>query len=190
MITGKQKKFLDILKSLISKKGYFPSIREIGKAGGFSSPATVHSYLGRLEDNGYLEKDGRSWRLINDSSFVPLVGIVPAGSPLEIFESIGEEIELPEWMLERGGDKVALRVQGESMKDAFIRDGDIVIIKKTPDADSGDMVVALMSDSSITLKRIRKDEKKVWLVPENPQYEPIYDPFTVVGKVIGVMRRY
>lgn len=190
MITGKQKRFLDILKSLVSKKGYFPSVREIGKATGLSSPATVHSYLGRLEENGYLKKDMRSWMLADDSFSVPIVGIVPAGSPLEVFESMGEEVELPGWMMEKGGDKVALRVQGESMRDAFIREGDIIIIKKTPDADSGDMVVALLSDSSITLKRLKKRGEKVWLVPENPQYKPIYDPFTVVGMVIGVLRRY
>lgn len=190
MITGKQKKFLNILKSFISKKGYFPSVREIGRAAGLSSPATVHSYLGRLEENGHLVRDGRSWKLAENSFSVPLVGIVPAGSPLEIFESIGEEVELPEWMMERGGDKVALRVQGESMRDAFIRDGDIVIIKKTPDADSGDMVVAVLPDSSITLKRLKKDGKKVWLIPENPQYDPIYGPFSVAGRVIGVLRRY
>ncbi len=190
MITGKQKKFLDILRSLVSKLGYFPSVREIGKAAGLSSPATVHSYLARLEENGFLRRDGRSRALAAGPLSVPVVGMVPAGSPVEIFESLGEEIELPEWMIEKGGEKVALRVKGESMKDAFIRDGDVVIIKKCPDADSGDMVVALLEDSSITLKRLRKKGKNVWLVPENPSFKPIYDPFTIAGKVIGVMRRY
>ena len=118
------------------------------------------------------------------------MGIVPAGSPLEIFESLGEEGELPEWMVEKGGDKVALRVQGESMRDAYIREGDVVIIKKTPDAESGDMVVALMEDSTITLKRLKKKDGSVWLVPENPEFEPIHDPFRLVGKVVGVLRRY
>jgi len=190
MITRKQKKILEKLKQAVLRGGYFPSVREICELTGLSSPATIHSYLGRLEENGYLCRDGRSWMIEPERISVPLVGIVPAGSPLEIFESLGEEVELPEWMVEKGGDKIALRVRGESMKDAYIREGDIVIIKKTPDAESGDMVVALMDDSTITLKRIKKNGSDVWLVPENPEFDPIYDPFKLVGKVIGVMRRY
>ncbi len=190
MITKKQKQFLEKLKKHASHRGYFPSVREICELTGLSSPATVHSYLARLVDNGYLRRDGRSWTVIPERTVVPIVGIVPAGSPLEIFESLGEEVELPEWMIERGGDKVALRVQGESMKDAYIKEGDIVIIKKTPDANSGDMVVALMGDSTITLKRLKKRGGDVWLVPENPEFDPIHDPFDLVGKVVGVLRRY
>lgn len=190
MITKKQKTFLEALKNMVSRIGYFPSVRDIGNEAGLSSPATVHSYLNRLTDAGYIKKDGRSWSLVSDGWSVPIVGIVPAGSPLEIFESLGEEVELPEWMVEKGGDKVALRVQGESMRDAYIREGDIVIIKKSPDADSGDMVVALLPDSTITLKRLKKKGGKFWLVPENPEFDPIYDPFQLVGKVVGVLRRY
>ncbi len=190
MITKKQKKFLEKLKRTVSSEGYFPSVREICELTGLSSPATVHSYLTRLVESGYLRRDGRSWIVIPEKATIPLVGIVPAGSPLEIFESLGEEVELPEWMVEKNGDKVALRVQGESMRDAYIKEGDVVIIKKTPDAESGDMVVALMEDSTITLKRLKKSGKDVWLVPENPEFDPIYDPFELVGKVIGVLRRY
>ncbi len=190
MITKKQKGFLEKLKKFVSRGGYFPSVREICGLTGLSSPATVHSYLARLVENGYLKRDGRSWGIVPERTVVPLVGIVPAGSPLEIFESLGEEVELPEWMIERGGDKVALRVRGESMRDAYIREGDIVIIKKTPDAESGDMVVALMEDSTITLKKLKKRGADVWLVPENPEFDPIHDPFELVGKVIGVLRKY
>ena len=190
MITRKQKNFLEKLKRAVSRGGYFPSVREICELTGLSSPATVHSYLKRLMDNGYLRRDGRSWVFVPDRMSVPLVGIVPAGSPMEIFEALGEEVELPEWMVEKGGDKVALRVQGESMKDAYIKEGDIVIIRKTPDADSGEMVVALMGDSTITLKRLKKRGSDIWLVPENPEFEPIHEPFELVGKVIGVLRRY
>ncbi|MEN8222071.1 MAG: transcriptional repressor LexA [Acidobacteriota bacterium] len=190
MITKKQKGFLEKLRAKVISDGYFPSVRDICEITGLSSPATVHSYLTRLVENGYLRRDGRSWIVVSGRTAVPLVGIVPAGSPLEIFESLGEEVELPEWMVDKGGDKVALRVQGESMRDAYIREGDIVIIKKTPDAESGDMVVALMEDSTITLKRLKKREGSVWLIPENPEFEPIHDPFELVGKVIGVLRRY
>jgi len=190
MITKKQKSFLQKLKEKVLSEGYFPSVREICEMTGLSSPATVHSYLTRLMDNGYLRRDGRSWVLTREKGAVPLVGIVPAGSPLEIFESLGDEVELPEWMVDKSDDKVALRVQGESMRDAYIREGDIVIIKKTSGAESGDMVVALMDDSSITLKRLKKKDGRAWLVPENPEFEPIHDPFELVGKVIGVLRRY
>jgi repressor LexA len=190
MITRKQKEFLEKIRKAVSRGGYFPSVREICDVTGLSSPATVHSYLTRLVESGFLRRDGRSWVLSSERPGVPLVGIVPAGSPLEVFESLGEEVELPEWMVDRAGDKVALRVQGESMRDAYIRDGDIVIIKKTPDAESGDMVVALMEDATITLKRLKKKGGDVWLVPENPEFEPIHEPFRLVGKVIGVLRRY
>jgi repressor LexA len=190
MLTRRQKEFFDALKDMVRRRGYFPTVREIGKVLGLSSPATVHAYLYRLYEKGYLKKKKRNWELVSASSTVPLVGIVPAGSPLEIFESLGEEIELPEWMAEKSGDIAAFRVQGESMKDAYIQDGDVVVVKRAPEAEAGEMVVALMDDSSITLKRLRRDREKVWLMPENPDFDPIYDPFQLVGKVVGVLRRY
>jgi repressor LexA len=190
MLTRKQKTFFDSVKEMVRKRGYFPTVREIGRVLGLSSPATVHSYLNKLFEKGYLKKKGRDWELSLRSSSIPLMGIVPAGSPLEIFESLGEEIDLPEWMVESGGDVAAFRVQGESMKDAYIQDGDVVIVKREPAAEAGQMVVALLEDASITLKRLRKDDRKAWLMPENPDYEPIYEPFQLVGKVVGVLRRY
>jgi len=192
MLTKKQKEFFDQLKIMVKERGYFPTVREIGRELGFSSPATVHSYLTRLYERGFLtKKKERFWELVSDFSSIPLVGIVPAGNPLEIFESLGEEIELPEWMVEKGGDMMGFRVQGESMKDAYIQDGDVVVVKRTRDASPGEMVVAfLREDASITLKRLKKDDEKYWLVPENPDYPPIYQPFELVGKVVGVLRRY
>ncbi len=190
MLTRKQKIFLDNLKDIVRKTGYFPTVREIGKVVGLSSSATVHSYLHKLHEKGFLKRKNRSWELEVNFTSVPVVGIVPAGSPVEIFESLGEEIELPEWMVEKGGDTAAFRVQGESMKDAYIQEGDVVVVKQTPKAEAGEMVVALMEDSSITLKRLKRDNEKIWLMPENPEYSPIYDPFQLVGKVVGVLRRY
>jgi repressor LexA len=190
MLTKKQKKFLETIRGLVEKKGYFPTVREIGKSLKFSSPATVHSYLNRLFQKGVLKKEGNSWELVPDIFSVPLMGIVPAGSPLEVFENLGEEISLPEWMAEKGGDTLAFRVQGESMRDAYIRDGDIVIVRKTARAENGEMVVALLSDSSITLKRLKNEKGRYWLVPENPDYQPIFESFQLVGKVVGVLRRY
>lgn len=192
MLTKKQKEFFEQLKTMVRERGYFPTVREIGRELGFSSPATVHAYLNRLYERGFLtKKKDRFWEVVSDFSSIPLVGIVPAGNPLEIFESLGEEIELPEWMVEKGGDMMGFRVQGESMKDAYIQEGDVVVVKRTRDADPGEMVVAfLQEDASITLKRLKKDNEKYWLVPENPDYDPIYDPFELVGKVVGVLRRY
>jgi repressor LexA len=190
MLTKKQKEFFDGLRDMVRKRGYFPTVREIGKEMGLSSPATVHSYLHKLYEKGYLQRKDRSWEMTTHSAAVPIVGIVPAGSPLEVFESLGEEIELPEWMVEKTGDTTAFRVQGESMKDAYIQEGDLVIVKRTPKAEAGEMVVALMEDSSITLKRLRRDSEKMWLMPENPEFAPIYDAFQLVGKVVGVLRKY
>ena len=191
MLTKKQKFFLDTLKELIRKNGYFPTVREIGKVIGLSSPATVHSYLNRLFERGYLKRRGKYWEMISDDfASVPLMGVVPAGSPLEVFESLGEEVDIPEWMVEKGGDILGFKVQGESMRDAYIQEGDVVIVKRASTAEAGEMVVALLSDSSITLKRLKRDSEKYWLVPENPEYDPIFEPFQLVGRVIGVLRGY
>jgi len=191
MLTRKQKDFMDRLTALVERLGYFPTVREIGQAAGLASPATVHAYLQRLSERGHLiHRDGR-WELPRSACTVPLMGIVPAGSPLDAFESLGEEVELPEWMVDGSGEVVACRVQGESMRDAYIRDGDVVIVRRTATADPGAMVVALLENSAITLKRLRRDAVKgYYLMPENPDFSNIFDPFQVVGQVIGVMRRY
>ena len=190
MLTKKQKIFLEKIKSLSRRNGIFPTVREIARATGLSSPATIHAYLGRLLERGALLKAGRAWELADKRLVVPLVGMVPAGSPLEIFESLGDEVILPEWLAEKGGDIVAFRVQGQSMKDAYIQDGDLVLIKKTGQADPGQMVVARLHDGSITLKRLKRVQDAYVLVPENPDYEPITAPFQLLGKVVGVLRRY
>lgn len=190
MLTKKQKIFYDGLIDLISDRGYFPSVREIGRELGFSSPATVHSYLDKLISKKKLKKSSSGWEIVPDKKLVPLVGLVPAGSPFEIFENLGEKIQLPELMFGHGEDILALRVTGDSMKDAYIQEDDIVVIKKCSQADSHDMVVAILEDSSITLKRLKKESGKIYLIPENPEYEPIFDPFQIAGKVIGVIRKY
>jgi len=190
MLTRKQKLFLEIVKNMVRNEGYFPTVREIGRKAGLSSPATVHTYLHKLTDKGYLKRAGHSWEFETTYPVIPVVGIVPAGNPLEVFESMGEEVELPNWMVEKEGNVVGVRVQGQSMKDAYIQDGDIVVVRKTSQAQPGEMVVALLEDSSITLKRLKRDSGKYWLMPENPEYPPIHDPFEVVGKVVGVLRKY
>ncbi|MCX6556155.1 MAG: repressor LexA, partial [Candidatus Aminicenantes bacterium] len=139
---------MEKIRSLSRRNGVFPTVREIARATGLSSPATIHAYLGRLQARGVLLKEGRAWELAGERLVVPLVGMVPAGSPLEIFESLGDEVILPEWLAEKGGDIVAFRVQGQSMEDAYIQDNDLVLIKKTSQADPGQMVVARLADGS------------------------------------------
>ena len=206
MLTKKQKLVLDKIRDFSRRNGYFPTVREIAAAAGLSSPATVQAYLGRLRRGGALRRRGRSWDLVDYNRplggpaaespaggshlAVPLVGMVPAGPALEMFESLGDEVVLPEWLAEKGGDIVAFRVQGQSMKDAYIQDGDLVLIKRGETAAPGQMVVARLGDGSITLKRLKRDRDAYVLVPENPDYAPIAAPFQLVGKVVGVLRRY
>ncbi len=196
MLTKKQKFILDKIRGLSRRNGYFPTVREIAAASGLASPATVQAYLDRLRRRGALLKKGRAWDLAAEPSAdgarlaVPLVGMVPAGPPLEMFESLGDEVVLPEWLAEKGGDIVAFRVQGQSMKDAYIQDGDLVLIKRADQADPGQMVVARLGDGSITFKRLKRVRDAYVLVPENPEYAPITAPFQLVGRVVGVLRRY
>jgi repressor LexA len=172
-------------------------MRELAAAAGLSSPATVQAYLERMRGRGALVKRGRAWELPESQDrrppggrVVPLVGVVPAGPALEMFAELGDEVVLPEWLAEKGGDIVAFRVQGQSMKDAYIQDGDLVLIRRSEKADPGQMVVARLGDGSITLKRLKRDRDAYVLVPENPEYAPITAPFQLVGKVVGVMRKY
>lgn len=196
MVTRKQKLVLDRIRDFRLRNGRFPTVREIAAASGLSSPATVQAYLGRLHRRGALRKEGRGWDLSREprpggeGRAVPLVGMVPAGPALEMFAELGDEVVLPEWLAERGGDVVAFRVQGQSMKDAYIQDGDLVLIQRAEKADPGQMVVARLADGSITLKRLKRDRDAYVLVPENPDYAPIAAPFQLVGRVVGVLRKY
>lgn len=212
MVTKKQKFVLEKIRELKRRNGYFPTMREIAAAAGLSSPATVQAYLMRMRGRGALVKNGRVWELSESQDrrplgglvvdppgawhpedrclAVPLVGVVPAGPALEMFAELGDEVVLPEWLAEKGGDIVAFRVQGQSMKDAYIQDGDLVLIRRSDKADPGQMVVARLADGSITLKRLKRDRDAYVLVPENPEYAPITAPFQLVGRVVGVMRKY
>ena len=190
-MTAKQQAIWRIIRQWINDNGRPPTVREVATAAGLRSPATAHGYLSRLADAGKIVRQGRSWRPQEIPVSVPLVGAVPAGSPLEIFATLGEEIEIPSWMAEKGGEVTAFRVRGESMKDAYIQEGDVVVIRLCRQAQNGDMVVAwLEEDGAITLKRLKICNDGFCLVPENPAYETIKAPFQLVGKVIGVLRSY
>ncbi|MCP2519809.1 transcriptional repressor LexA [Candidatus Aminicenantes bacterium AC-708-M15] len=199
MLTKKQRKILKVLEEFILKKGYSPSVRELGKELGLSSPATIHSYLLALERKGYIKRAGREIKILHTPLFfkekieIPLVGLVPAGYPKEVFENLGENIEIPEW-ISRGKSKknlFCIQVEGKSMIDAYIDDGDIVILEKANTASSGEMVLALLDDGSVTLKRLKLEKDGIYLIPENPEFKPIkIENLKIIGKVIGVIRRY
>jgi repressor LexA len=151
-----------------------------------------------LEKKGYLKREGGELRLagfpalLENQLRVPLAGIVPAGPPREAFETSGEAMDVPAWMVgRRRGNIFCIRVDGKSMVDAYIDDGDQVLLERTNSANSGEMVVALLDDGSVTLKRLRREDGKVFLVPENPEFKPIeVKELRILGRVIGVLRKY
>ena len=191
-----QQKILDFIKSEIEMKGYPPSVREICQAVGLKSTSTVHAHLNHLEEQGLIRRDSTKPRALEvlDGSHqrgrsVPLVGRVTAGQPILAVENIEDYLVLPQSML--GQDDVfCLRVQGESMIDIGILDGDIVVLRRQESADNGDIVVALVDDEA-TLKRIFYEDGRVRLQPENHTMEPIYaDDAAVLGKLVALFRQF
>ena len=191
-----QQKILDFIKSEIDLKGYPPSVREICAAVGLKSTSTVHAHLNHLEEQGLIRRDSTKPRALEvlDGSHqrgrsVPLVGRVTAGQPILAVENIEDYIVLPQNML--GSDEIyCLRVQGESMIEAGILDGDIVVLRQQDTAENGEIVVAMVDDEA-TLKRIFYEDDHVRLQPENSSMEPIYaDSVAVLGKLIALFRQF
>jgi repressor LexA len=206
MLTGRQQEIWDFLVDYVDRHGYPPTVREIGDAVGLASPSTVHAHLANLERAGLLKRDptkpralelsGRSRRAPDSteepSRGLPLVGEIAAGGPLLAEENVEEYVAVPE-MLERGGADFLLRVKGESMVNAGILDGDIVVVRRQETAQNGDIVVALAgADEAVdeaTVKRFFREDGRVRLQPENDELEPIYASHVhVLGKVTGVFR--
>lgn len=195
-ISKKREKIYEYICSRIKEDGYPPSTREICEAVNLKSPSTVHGHIQALVDQGLLEKvpgKKRTLRAVgqNGSGFisVPLVGKVTAGLPILAVEQIEGYIPFP---AEKSHDKVlfALKIKGDSMINAGILDGDIVIVEKTNHAYNGQIVVALIGDEA-TVKRLKMDNGRVMLMPENPDYSPIVsDNISVLGKVIADIRYY
>ncbi len=196
MLTKKQKNFFDKLKDFVERREYFPSFREIAKLMDLSSTNSVWKYIKKLEQEGYISKEkGRYSLTMKEDNFIsiPFVGFVPAGPPFEVFSELGEEIELPSWFADpSSGRLVAFKVKGMSMKDAYINDGDIVVLKLTDRASSGDTIVASIGEAnSITLKKLKILKDGYLLIPENSDYEPIkVKELKIIGKVIGILRKY
>lgn len=199
-ITTKQQEILDYIKSQILNKGYPPAVREICEAVHLKSTSSVHSHLESLEKNGYIRRDPTKPRAIEivDDSFnlsrreivnVPVIGTVTAGQPILATENIEGYFPLLSEDLPRG-ETFMLKVKGESMINAGIFDGDQIIVKRQPTAENGDIIVALIADSA-TVKTYYKEDGYFRLQPENDTMEPIIvSDLTVLGKVIGLYRRY
>jgi len=197
-LTERQKKVLDAIRRFILDNGYSPTVRQLGEALDIAHPSAVFKHILSLEKKGYLERVKGEVKLggfpapLETQSRVPLVGLVPAGLPKEVFDVSGEAMDIPEWMVgRRKGNIFCIRVDGKSMVDAYIDDGDWVLVERTNSANSGEMVVTLLDDGSVTLKRLKMKDGEVLLVPENPEFEPIkVKELKVLGRVIGVLRKY
>ncbi len=191
-----QQRILDYIKSEIELKGYPPSVREICQAVGLKSTSTVHAHLNHLEEQGLIRRDSTKPRALEvlDGSHqrgrsVPLVGRVTAGLPILAVENIEDHLVLPQSLLGQD-DCFCLRVQGESMIEAGIYDGDIVVIRQQDSADNGEIVVALVEDEA-TLKRIFYEDGHVRLQPENSTMAPIIvENATVLGKLVALFRMF
>ncbi|MDE6413731.1 MAG: transcriptional repressor LexA [Eubacterium sp.] len=188
-----QKKMFEYIKSVISERGIAPSVREIGVAVGLKSTSTVQYNLNALEKAGFIERDPNLKRTIRIAGVnlktvpVPLVGTVTAGKPILAAEMIEEYIPVA---MRKSGNYFALHVKGDSMINAHILDGDIVIVEQTPVASNGEIVVALIDDEA-TVKRFYKENGRFRLQPENDEYEPIIvEELAILGRVATVIRNY
>jgi len=195
-LTPKQQKIYDFIRDFSREYGYPPTVREIGERIGLKSPSTVKFHLDNLRSAGLIQWDGGKTRSITllekedgpKEDQVPVLGNVAAGSPILAQECIEEYVSFqtgphPE-------DFFALKVRGESMLYAGILPDDLVVVRRQPEAHSGEIVVALFEDEA-TVKTLSKKNGEVWLLPENPDYEPIDGTRAqIIGKVVGLIRRY
>ena len=190
-----QKKVFDYIRNTIDEKGVAPSVREICQAVGVKSTSTVQYHIKALEEAGLIQRgDANQKRALTirgrnkRAHYVPLVGTVTAGQPILAVESIEDYVPVP--INSAGRELFALHVRGDSMINAAICDGDLVIVEKTPVAENGEIVVALIDDEA-TVKRFYKENGHFRLQPENNNYEPIIvDELAVLGKVIALIRNY
>jgi repressor LexA len=201
MLTGRQQEIWDFLVDYVDQHGYPPTVREIGEAVGLASPSTVHAHLANLERAGLLRRDPTKPRALElvgrerseappaDVARLPLVGQIAAGGPLLADQNVEDHLAVPETLR---GDFL-LRVKGDSMVNAGILDGDIVVVQRSQDARNGEIVVALAGDDETadeaTVKRFFREGSSVRLQPENDALEPIYAQHVqILGRVTGVFR--
>jgi len=200
VLTPKQQKILDFLKSGIKLHGYPPTVREICIAVGLSSTSTVHAHLETLERKGYIRRSAgknRSTEILEpdfytssrELVYVPIVGRVAAGVPILAEENIEDTFPIPIDYI-KNDSCFMLNVRGDSMIDKGILDGDLVLVRQQQTADEGDIIIALLDDSA-TVKIFNMEDKRIRLSPANKALSPIYtDECDILGKVIGLYRRY
>lgn len=211
-LTARQRSVLNFINRYLRNRSYPPSIREIGDAVGLASPSSVAHQLKALQRKGYLHRDQNRPRAVevrptgrnasatdrqagpggakrSEAAEVPLVGRIAAGGPILAEESIEDVLTLPRQLVGEG-QLFTLTVVGDSMLDAAITDGDMVVVRQQPEASNGDFVAALLDDEA-TVKVFKRDENQhVWLLPRNEDYEPLRgDAATILGKVVAVLRR-
>ncbi|MFO7941319.1 MAG: transcriptional repressor LexA [Bacillota bacterium] len=203
-LTKRQRDVLSYIIESTRERGFPPSVREICQGVGLKSPSTVHSHLSSLEQKGYIRRDpskGRAIEIVLDDAglspvdfddvvAVPLVGRVTAGTPILAVENIEEYLPLPRSLTRGAQDGVfLLKVEGSSMIDSGILDGDTVVVRRQNHADNGDIVVAMVGDEEATVKRFYREKDAVRLQPENRSMEPIITrDVTILGLVVGLFR--
>ncbi len=214
-LTPRQRRILEVIRDSVERRGYPPSVREIGEAVGLTSPSSVSYQLTTLQKKGMLRRDPNRPRAVDVRSpadiggdsepaggqasveesgsrpipaYVPLVGRIAAGGPILAEEAVEDVFPLPREIVGEG-NLFLLKVVGDSMVDAAICDGDWVVVRQQPVAENGD-IVAAMIDGEATVKTLRRRDGHVWLLPHNPAYAPIPgDEATVLGRVVTVLRR-
>lgn len=201
-LSKRQQMILDFIKDEVNGKGYPPSVREIAVAVGLASSSTVHGHLERLESKGYIRRDPTKPRAIeildlngegnipkDKARYAPVIGKVTAGIPITAVENIEEFVPVPSSHTNPDDNLFVLVIEGESMIEAGILDGDMVIVKQQNTANNGDIVVAMTEEDEATVKRFFKEENNIRLQPENATMEPLYyDKVSILGKVVGLYR--
>ena len=206
-LSPRQREILEFVNSHVDANGYPPTVREIGQAVGLTSPSTVHAHLARLESSGLIRRDRTKPRALevieggrardrvaapveapNRTTVLPLVGDVAAGTGLVADEQIEDMVAVPEQLCANAD--FLLTINGDSMINAGILDGDLVVVRKQDDARNGEIVVALMGDEDATVKRFFRESGRVRLQPENDDMEPMYpEQVKILGVVKAVLRR-
>jgi repressor LexA len=216
VLTWRQRKVLQVIRDSVQRRGYPPSMREIGEAVGLTSTSSVSYQLSTLQSKGYLRRDAGRPRTVEvrlpghpairpeaeepeearpaldiasqDAAYVPWIGRIAAGGPILAEEAIEDIFPLPKQLV-GNGTLFLLKVTGDSMINAAIADEDWVVVRQQPDAENGDIVAAMIDDEA-TVKTLKRSDGHVWLMPHNPAYTPIPgDDATIIGKIVAVLRR-